>query len=128
MGVKFLSDEWLSEVESRLNADEGFQKAAAGQTAKLQQEVSGTPDGDMKYGFSLEGGKVQLTRGDIDGAEATIAQSYETAKDLALGETTGQAAFMAGKLKITGNLMKLMTLQGVLTAMPKALTDMQVDY
>jgi len=128
MGVKFLSDEWLSEVESRLNSHEGFQKAATGQSAKLQQEVTGGPDGDVRYGFTLEGGKTQFTRGDLEGAEATISQSYETAKSLTLGETNGQAAFMAGKLKITGNMMKLMTLQPALTIMPQALADLKVDF
>lgn len=128
MGVKFLSDEWLTEVESRLNTHEGFQNAARGQSAKLQQEVTGGPDGDIKYGFSLDGGKVQLVRGDLDGAEATINQSYETAVALAKGELAGQAAFMQGKMKITGNLMKMMTLQGVFAALPTAVADLDVDF
>lgn len=128
MGVKFLSDEWLTEVESRLNTHEGFQNAARGQSAKLQQEVTGGPDGDITYGFSLDGGKVQLVRGDLDGAEATINQSYETAVALAKGELAGQAAFMQGKMKITGNLMKMMTLQGVFAALPAAVADLDVDF
>ncbi len=49
MAVKFLSDEWLAEVENRLNTHEGFQNAARGQSAKLQQEVTGTPDGDVWF-------------------------------------------------------------------------------
>lgn len=128
MGVKFLSDEWLSEVESRLNSHEGFQNAARGQAAKLQQEVTGTPDGDIKYGFVLDGGKIQLIRGEIDAPEATINQTYETAVGLSKGELTGQAAFMQGKMKITGNLMKMMTLQGVFAALPTAVGDLEVDY
>ncbi|MDQ3878359.1 MAG: SCP2 sterol-binding domain-containing protein [Actinomycetota bacterium] len=35
---------------------------------------------------------------------------------------------MQGKLKISGNMMKLMQLQGVFTAMPKAVSDVEVDY
>ncbi len=128
MAVKFLSDEWLSEVESRLNSNEAFQNAARGQSARLQQEVTGTPTGDVQYGFVLDGGKVQIQRGQIDSAEATINQPYETASALSKGELTGQAAFMQGKLKITGNLMKMMTLQGVLAAMPAAVADLDVEY
>lgn len=128
MAVKFLSDQWMSEVESRLNAHEGFQAAAKGQSAKLQQQISGAPDGDVRYGFILEGGKITIARGDVDGPEATISQDYETAAAISKGELTGQAAFMQGKLKISGNLMKMMQLQGVFAAMPQALADLGVDY
>jgi hypothetical protein len=35
---------------------------------------------------------------------------------------------MQGKIKISGNMMKLMQLQGVFTAMPKAVDDVDVEY
>ena len=128
MAVKFLSDEWLSEVESRLNANDAFQSAAKGQSARLQNEVSGAPDGDKKYGFVLDGGKVQLVQGEIENAEATLSQNYETAVSMSKQEMTGQQAFMQGKVKITGNLMKMMQLQGVFGAMPTAVGDLEVEY
>ena len=128
MAVKFLSDEYLGEVETRLNGHDGFQAAAKGQAARLQQEVTGTPEGDVRYGFVLDGGKVAIQRGDIDTPEATITQSFDTAVAMSKGETTGQQAFMQGKLKVAGNLMKIMQLQGVFTAMPQALSDLEVEY
>jgi putative sterol carrier protein len=128
MAVKFLSDEWLSEVESKLNAHEGFQQAATGKTVKLQQVVSGAPQGDTKYGFVIEGGKVSMVPGDIEGADATINQDYETAAGLSKGELNGQTAFMSGKLKISGNMMVMMQLQQAFTVMPEALSDVDVEY
>jgi putative sterol carrier protein len=128
MAVKYLSDQWMSEVESALNANEAFQNAAKGQTAKLQNVVTGAPDGEVHYGFVLEGGKVSLTAGDVDGAEATITNDYETAVKLNKGELQGQAAFMQGKVKISGNLMKMMQLQGVLGAMGAAVSGIDVEY
>jgi putative sterol carrier protein len=128
MAVKFLSDEWLSEVESRLNANDTFQSAAKGQAARLQNEITGAPGGDMKYGFVLDGGKVQLVKGDIDNAEATLTQSYDVAVSMSKQEMTGQQAFMQGKLKISGNLMKMMQLQGVFGSMPTAVGDLEVEY
>ena len=128
MAVKFLSDEWLSEVETRLNANDAFQSAAKGQSARLLNEVSGAPGGDVKYGFVLEGGKVQLVQGDIENAEATLSQNYETAVSMSKQEMTGQQAFMQGKVKISGNLMKMMQLQGVFGAMPTAVGDLEVEY
>jgi len=35
---------------------------------------------------------------------------------------------MSGKLRVQGNLMKLMTMQGVLTQLPNALKGLEVDY
>lgn len=128
MAVKFLSDEWLSEVESRLNANDTFQSAAKGQSARLQNEITGAPGGDMKYGFVLDGGKVQLVKGDIENPEATLTQGYDVAVSMSKQETTGQQAFMQGKLKISGNLMKMMQLQGVFGSMPTALGDLEVEY
>jgi putative sterol carrier protein len=128
MAVKFLSDEWLSEVETRLNASDGFATAAKGQAARLQQQIAGVPGGDVGYGFVLDGGKVALTKGEIDNPEATISQDYATAVAMSKQEITGQQAFMQGKLKVSGNLMKIMQLQGAFTAMPQALEGFEVEY
>ncbi|HEV3473085.1 MAG TPA: SCP2 sterol-binding domain-containing protein [Actinomycetota bacterium] len=129
MAVKFLSDEWAQEVTNALNASEDFQSAASGQSVKLQQVVTDTPDGgEQKYFFTLEGGKVQVGLGEITDAEATLTQSYETAVAITKQELNPQNAFMQGKLKISGNMMKLMQLQGVFNAMPKAVTDVEVEY
>jgi hypothetical protein len=35
---------------------------------------------------------------------------------------------MSGKLRVSGDLMKLMQLQGTLSQMPAALKDVEVDY
>jgi putative sterol carrier protein len=128
MAVKFLSDEWLSEVESRLNSNEGFQTAAKGQAARLQQQISGAPMGDVAYGFVLDGGKVAMTKGEIENPEATVSQDYDTAVAVSKLELSGQQAFMQGKLKVSGNLMKIMQLQGTLAAMPPALEGLEVEY
>ena len=129
MAVKFLSDEWAQEVTNALNASDDFQSAASGQSVKLQQVVTDTPDGgEQKYFFTLEGGKVQVGLGEITDAEATLTQTYETAVAITKQELNPQNAFMQGKLKISGNMMKLMQLQGVFNAMPKAVTDVEVEY
>jgi putative sterol carrier protein len=128
MAVKFLSDEWLSEVETRLNSNDGFQTAAKGQAARLQQQISGSPMGDVTYGFVLDGGKVSMAKGEIENPEATVSQDYDTAVAVSKLELSGQQAFMQGKLKVAGNLMKIMQLQGTLAAMPPALEGLEVEY
>lgn len=128
MGVKFLSEEWAQEMTSALNSSDEFKSAASGQSAKLQQVVSEAPDGEVKYYFNLDGGSAEVALGELDGAEAAISQNYEVASALNKGELNAQQAFMQGKIKVTGNMMKLMQLQGVISAMPKAVSDVEVDY
>lgn len=129
MAVKFLSEEWAQEMTNALNSSDDFQNAASNQAVKLQQVVTDTPDGgEVKYFFTLEGGKVQVGVGEITDAEATLTQNYETAVAITKQELNAQNAFMQGKLKISGNMMKLMQLQGVFNAMPKAVGDVEVEF
>ena len=128
MAIKFLSQEWASEMTNALNSSEDFQKAAQGQTAKLQQVVTDAPDGEVKYYFKLEDGKAEVSLGELQDAEATITQNYETAVGVTKQELNAQNAFMQGKLKISGNMMKLMQLQSVVNAMPKAVSHIDVEY
>ena len=129
MAVKFLTEEWAQEMTNALNASDEFQSAASNQQTKLQQVVTDTPDGgEGKYYFTLEGGKAQVGVGEITDADATITQNYETAVAINKSELNAQQAFMQGKLKISGNMMKLMQLQGVFNAMPKAVNDVDVEY
>jgi putative sterol carrier protein len=125
--VKFLSDEWAAQVQEKLNSNEGFKSAAASQTAKLQQVIT-TPDGEKKYYFKLEGGAADVGIGEIDGPDATISQDYDTAVALSKNELTGTSAYMSGKLRVSGDLMKLMQLQGALGQLPAALADLDVEY
>lgn len=129
MAVKFLTEEWTQAVTDALNANEGFTRAAGANTARLQQVVTGTPEGEKKYWFTLEGGKAQLGMGDLEGsADATVTQDYDTAVKLSKNELTGMAAYMSGKLRISGDMMKMMQLQGVLGQLPASLKDLDVEY
>lgn len=129
MAVKYLSEEWAKEVTNRLQASDAVKNAAKGQDITLQQVFTDTPDGgEVKAFFKIAGGTPELGLGDADNPEATITQSYETAVAVNKGELQGQAAFMQGKLKIQGNLMKVMQLQGFLQAAAEATKDLEIEY
>lgn len=128
MAVKFLSEEWASAMTEALNSSDEFKQASSGQSVKLQQVVTDAPDGETKYYFTLDGGSANVSLGELDDAEATLTQSYDTAVAITKQELNPQNAFMQGKLKISGNMMKLMQLQGVFNAMPKAAAGVDVEY
>jgi len=127
VGVKFLSDEWAQQLTEKLNASDAFKQAAGTQTVKLQQVVN-TPDGETKYYFKLEEGVAEVALGEIDGAESTITQDYDTAVALSKSELSPTAAYMSGKIKVSGDLMKLMQLQGIFAALPGVLAEMDIEY
>ena len=127
MGIKFLSDAWAKEVTEALNTNETFKAAAGSQGAKIQNVVT-TPEGEAKYYFTLEGGQVQVGTGEVDGPDATISQDYDTAVALAKNELTGTAAYMSGKVRVSGDLMKLMQMQGVFGTLPQAIAGIDVEY
>lgn len=128
MAVKFLSEEWASAITEALGSSDDFKKAATGQQAKLQQVVTDAPSGEVKYYLDISDGSATVALGELDGAEATITQNYDTGKAIAQRELNAQNAFMQGKLKIAGNMMKIMQLQGVISALDKATESVEVEY
>ena len=127
MGLKFLSEEWVNAVKEALESNEAFKNAAGSQSATIQQVVN-TPEGDVKYYVKLDGGNLELALGEVEGADATITQDYDTAVALSKNELTGTAAYMSGKLKVAGDLMKLMAMQGAFNQLPAATASLEVDY
>ena len=104
---KFLSQEWLDETRA-LAAD---QPERPGASAKMQYVVTGSPGGDVSYYWVLENGKLLESKvGTLDDAEVTLTQSYEDAVKVQKGELDANAAFMQGRVKVTGNMAKLMAL------------------
>jgi putative sterol carrier protein len=73
--------------------------------------VTGGPEGDIKYYWVLENGKLlESELGDLADAEVTLTESYEDAMRIQKGELDANAAFMQGRVKVTGNMAKLMSL------------------
>jgi putative sterol carrier protein len=128
VSVTFLTQQWAQEVTQALNASADFRTAAAEKQVRLQQVVTDGPQGETKYYFTLEEGAAEVGIGELADADATVTQDYATASAISRGEVGPQQAFMQGQLRITGNMMKLLQLQGVLGTMPNAVRGLEVDY
>ena len=127
--AKFLTEEWLSELTKTLNGHEGFKKAIANTDLKLQFEVPDAPEGaEPRYYMAVSEGVAEAAPGDADEPDATIANSYEVATAISKGDLNTQMAFMTGKLKVTGNMAKLMMNQAMLTQFADAASDIDVEY
>lgn len=105
--AKYLTQEWLDQGRE-LARD---QPERAGASARIQYVVSGGPDGDVKYSSVLENGKLlENELGVISDADFTMTVGYDDSVAIAKGELDANAAFMQGKIKVTGNMGKLMML------------------
>jgi len=105
--AKYLSQEWLD--EGRKLSDEFPERPGA--SARMQYVVTGAPEGDVKYYWVLENGKILESKLGEDGsADFTITTTYEDSKKIQEGELDANAAFMQGRMKVTGNMGKLMAL------------------
>jgi len=127
--VKFLTKEWLEAVTAALGAHEGFKGAIAGTELALQFEVPDAPEGTAgTYLIAVSGGSVQATAGPGASPDVTITNSYETAIAISKGELNTQMAFMTGKIKVAGNMTKLITNQAMLSQFANATAGMAVEY
>jgi putative sterol carrier protein len=126
VAIKFLTEEWAKAVTEAVNSNDAFKQQAQGKTVKIQQVVT-TPE-ETKYFFKLEDGRAEVSVGELPDAEATLTQDYDTAVALSRNELNATAAYMSGKLKIQGDLMKLMQLQGLFNTLPQAIKELDVEY
>jgi putative sterol carrier protein len=105
--AKYLTQEWLD--QSRELAKD--QPERPGSSAKMQYVVTGGPEGDIKYYWVLENGKLLESQlGEIADPDFTMTSTYEDSVAIAKGTLDANAAFMQGKMKVAGNTGKLMTL------------------
>lgn len=125
---KFLSDEWASDVTAALKNHEGFKNAIGDAELGIQFTTTDAPDGDVSYYLKTGGGNATLALGTLEGADVTVAQGYDTATAISKGELNTQSAFMTGKLKVSGNLAKLMMHQGAIQQWGSAVSDLEVEY
>ncbi len=104
---KWLTQEWM-DAQTELAKD---QPERPGASARMQYVLTGGPDGEVKFYWVLEDGRILENRlGTLDDAELTLTQSYEDAKKVQQGDLDAQAAFMQGRVKVEGNMAKLMAL------------------
>lgn len=128
MAVKFLSEEWAQAVTDALNNHPGFKTAMGSAQLTIQFNTTEAPDGDISYYLTTSGGQAQMLLGQAPDADVTINQNYETASAISKGELNVQTAFMTGKIKVSGNLAKLMMHQKAIAEWGAAIRDLEVEY
>ena len=125
---QFLSEEWTNDVSTALANHDGFKNAMGAADLGIQFVTEDGPDGQVDYYLASSGGVSNMALGTLDNPDVTVTQNYETATAISKGELNTQTAFMTGKLKVSGNLAKLMMHQAAIQQWAAAVSELDVDY
>ena len=126
MSHQFLSEEWMSAAKA---IREKYAETAAKPTAsiRMNQVITDVPfgDGTVKAFLDTSSGEVVMELGELDPADVTVTTDYATARALFVeqDQAASMQAFMGGKIKVQGDMMKMMAMQ---TGMPQDDTAKQI--
>ena len=124
----FLSEEHMTIGTAALNADAGFQEAMTGVDLGLQFNVADAPAGAIDYYLTVGDGVAAMALGELDGFDASVGSDYETAAAIAKGELNVQMAFMSGKIKVGGNMAKVMMYQGLINEFARVSSTLDLEF
>ena len=124
----FLSEDHFSDAREALAADQGYLGAITNVDFSVEFNVSGGPDGEIVYYLRVSDGSTETDLGPFEGADVTVASDYETSQSISKGELNVQMAFMTGKIKVGGNVAKIMMHQNVLNDYARVLSGLDVEY
>ena len=108
----FLSEEWFTQVRSLV--DEHGAGDGPHQNIMMNLSITDTPfDSDRDMHMGTNDGQPQWGEGHNETADVTLTLDYGTAKEIFIAQNpqAGMQAFMAGKIKVQGDMTKLMAMQ-----------------
>jgi putative sterol carrier protein len=114
MPYPFLSDEWIEEAHA-IRAEYKDGTPTIDQSVRMNLVVTEIPfaDADLRAHLDTTGGSLVIDKGHVDEADLTVTIDYFTAKAILVDRNpqAGMQAFMAGKVRVEGDMAKLMTIQ-----------------
>jgi putative sterol carrier protein len=111
---QFLSDEWMAEAR-KIREEYRGRTTPPAHAIRMNQVITEVPFGDgiVNAHMDTSAGDVEMDIGHLDTAEVTVTLDYDTARAIFVDQNpqAGMQAFMAGKIKVQGDMTKLMAIQ-----------------
>ncbi len=113
---KFLSSEWLDQAKA-IRAEYEGKAGVPPHQMRMNLVISDVPadvsDANIDAHLDTSSGDIEMELGHLETADLTVTLEYETAKAILVegNPQAGMQAFMAGKIKVQGDMTKLMAMQ-----------------
>ncbi len=104
----FASDAWITAFDESVRASDALRAATADFKLVIRQCVTDGSGGDRSWHITADHGSVRVDPGPGEHADVIFTQDDATARAVGSGQMSAQAAFMLGKLRIGGDVAKLM--------------------
>ncbi len=109
----FLSDEWLAAAKE-IRESSGA-PATTPHKVRMNQIITEVPFGEGTINAHMDSsdGELKMDIGHLENPDLTVTLDYTTAKAILVegNPQAGMQAFMAGKIKVQGDMTKLMAMQ-----------------
>lgn len=123
MSHEFLSPAWMDAARA-IREKYADQATKVTTSIRMNQVITDVPEGViegenvLKVFMDTSSGDVVMDLGELEAADLTVTTDYATAYKLFVeqDQAAGMQAFMAGKIKVQGDMMKMMAMQ---TSMPQ---------
>ena len=106
----FLSDAWFDAADKLIK--EHSAAAPPGVNLVMNLEVS-SGENTIEFHMGSKDGSTLFGKGKLDGADLTMSTDMDTARSVFVSgdQAAGMQAFMAGKVRVQGDMTKLMMAQ-----------------
>jgi putative sterol carrier protein len=113
---EFLSEEWIAEAQA-IREEYAGKATTSPPPMKMNVVITAVPfgDGSMDAHIDTTDGEMSLDMGHLEGEDLTVTVDYATAKAIFIDQDqqASMQAFMAGKIKVQGDMTKMMAMQTV---------------
>jgi hypothetical protein len=126
MSHLFLSDEWITAARD-IRHRHAASVPAIEASIRINVVTTKVPfgDGTINAFIDTSSGTLDMELGELDSPDLTITTDFDTARSLFVDQdpTASMQAFMSGRIKVDGDITRLMMMQ---TAIPQTDIGLQV--
>jgi len=113
---EFLSDEWIAAARE-IREQYAGKASTPPPPMRMNVVITEVPfgDGSVDAHIDTTAGEMTLDVGHVQAPDLTVTVDYATAKSIFIqgDQAAGMQAFMAGKIKVQGDMTKMMAMQTV---------------
>ena len=115
--IRYLSLAWIEALSKEVAGSDVLRSIGETHSIGVTQVVTGGPEGDVTYHFSVGDGEARFGAGPADPEDVKMQQDWETAVAVATGELNAQEAFIGGRILMWGDHQKLLDSHAVFGAL-----------